>query len=322
MEALGKTLEQIGTEAFKKMQKNKERSKGFSGEEFVTKLHTIMEEEPEKETEVSKTASVEERAEMKDVEKDFSEEGKLPMELSYANFDVETEVARDEKEFQELLEGERRIDLENFEREQREKNEPPPEEPIEIGNPELLAEQTSESLGSNENAIEEDVNVIRELCLREIDSPHLVEIKNRFSKWYQEQWFKKNKSRKGIDEGDVNNAIEELIRENLEERWGEKPNDLRDVFFDHENEVCFAEEISKSFFWQRQQNRGKSSEAVTEKILEDEFPKMRKEVPKEETFNKYGKAARQIEIAAFNEYGAIEEINESEMPQGYKLLRG
>ena len=106
LEALGKTLEQIGTEAFKKMHKNKERRKGLSGEEFVKKLHTIMEEEPEKETEVSKTASLEERAEMKDVEKDFPEEGKLPMELSYANFDVENEVARDEKEFQELVEAE------------------------------------------------------------------------------------------------------------------------------------------------------------------------------------------------------------------------
>ena len=49
---------------------------------------------------------------------------------------------------------------------------------------------------------------------------------------------------------------------------------------------------------------------------------MRKEIPKEETFNKYGRAARRIEIAAFNEYGAIEEINESEMEKGHKLLRG
>ena len=94
------------------------------------------------------------------------------------------------------------------------------------------------------------------------------------------------------------------------------------MFFDRENEVYFGEEISNSFFWQKQQNKGRQSEAVTEKILEEEFPKMRKEIPKEETFNKYGRAARQIEIAAFNEYGAIEEINESEMAQGHKLLRG
>ena len=218
--ALGKTLEQIGTEAFKKMQKRQEKGKGLSGEEFVAKLHTIMEEEPEKETEVSKTASVEERAEMKEVEKDFPDQGKLPMEISYSNRDNENESIRDEKEFRELVEGEKRIDLESFEKEQLEKNEPQAEEPIELGNPELLNEQTSESLGSIENATEEDVNAIQELCLRDDKSPHLEEIKVSFSKWYQSKWLENNKLRKGIDEGNVNNAIDELIREDLKKCWG------------------------------------------------------------------------------------------------------
>ena len=128
--------------------------------------------------------SLEERVEMKDVERDFSEDGKRPMEISYSNFDDDNGVVRDEKEFEELVKEENRINLENFEREQREKNEPKPEEPIDLGNPELLAEQTSEPLGSGENTIEEDVNVIRELRLRETDSPHFEELKEDFSKRY------------------------------------------------------------------------------------------------------------------------------------------
>ena len=37
---------------------------------------------------------------------------------------------------------------------------------------------------------------------------------------------------------------------------------------------------------------------ASEKILENEMPGMRKEIPKEETNNKYGDAARKIEIGA------------------------
>ena len=40
------------------------------------------------------------------------------------------------------------------------------------------------------------------------------------------------------------------------------------------------------------------SREASEKILENEMPGMRKEIPKEETNNKYGDAARKIEIEA------------------------
>ena len=38
-------------------------------------------------------------------------------------------------------------------------------------------------------------------------------------------------------------------------------------------------------------------------ILENEIPGMRKEIPKEETKNKYGDASRRIEIAAIEKHG-------------------
>ena len=58
--------------------------------------------------------------------------------------------------------------------------------------------------------------------LRDDKSPHLEEIKVSFSKWYQSKWLENNKLRKGIDEGNVNNAIDELIREGLKKRRKKK----------------------------------------------------------------------------------------------------
>ena len=99
------------------------------------------------------------------------------MELSYANFDTEESEMRGEDEFKELVEGEKRIDLGRFDRERQKKNEPQAEEPIETGNLELLAEQSSETLGSDEHATEEEVNVIQELRWSDTRSPHLEETK-------------------------------------------------------------------------------------------------------------------------------------------------
>ena len=52
------------------------------------------------------------------------------------------------------------------------------------------------------------------------------------------------------------------------------------------------------------------------KISENEMPGMRKEIPKEETFNKYGGAAREVEIEAIGKRGFLRRIHLSEIPDG------
>ena len=57
--------------------------------------------------------------------------------------------------------------------------------------------------------------------------------------------------------------------------------------------------------------------AKSEQILENEMPRMRKEIPKEETQkNKYGDAARKIEIEAIRKHGTSIRIPFSEIPEG------
>ena len=54
------------------------------------------------------------------------------------------------------------------------------------------------------------------------------------------------------------------------------------------------------------QGNGKySSSERTKKIIEQEMPGMRKAVPKEETSNFYGGAARRVEISALEGHGAF-----------------
>ena len=50
------------------------------------------------------------------------------------------------------------------------------------------------------------------------------------------------------------------------------------------------------------------SRAASELILENEMPGMRKEIPKEETYNKYGDAARKIEIGQLGNMALLSEF--------------
>ena len=54
----------------------------------------------------------------------------------------------------------------------------------------------------------------------------------------------------------------------------------------------------------------------SEIIAENETTGMRKEIQKEETYNKYGYAARKIEIGAIGEHGAFIRIPFSGIPDG------
>ena len=49
---------------------------------------------------------------------------------------------------------------------------------------------------------------------------------------------------------------------------------------------------------------------------------MRKEIPENETFNKYGNAARLIELAEFENRGAVEVISKENVPYGAKFVTG
>ena len=56
------------------------------------------------------------------------------------------------------------------------------------------------------------------------------------------------------------------------------------------------------------------SREASEKILENEMPGMRKEIPKEETYNKYGGAARKIEIEAIENTALLFEFHLAKFP--------
>ena len=60
----------------------------------------------------------------------------------------------------------------------------------------------------------------------------------------------------------------------------------------------------------------------SEEISENEMPGMRKEIPKEETRNKYGDAAREIEIDAIVKHGAFIRVPFSGIPEGDGSIGG
>ena len=49
---------------------------------------------------------------------------------------------------------------------------------------------------------------------------------------------------------------------------------------------------------------------------------MRKEIPKGETYNKYGDAARKVEIGAIGKHGAFKMPHFSEIPEAGSLIEG
>ena len=77
------------------------------------------------------------------------------------------------------------------------------------------------------------------------------------------------------------------------------------------NTVNFADEDgSKSFYWQSRKQgvfESQSKEATvrqTEKILEAEYPKMRKEIPESGTQNKYGNGARKLKLMSLKKWSS------------------
>ena len=48
----------------------------------------------------------------------------------------------------------------------------------------------------------------------------------------------------------------------------------------------------------------------------------KKEIPKEETYNKYGDAARRIEIASIEKHGTFAQIPFEQIPNGVSLIEG
>ena len=59
-----------------------------------------------------------------------------------------------------------------------------------------------------------------------------------------------------------------------------------------------------------------------EEILENETPSIRQEIPKEETYDKYGDASRKIEIWAIGEHGGFARIHFTVIPQAVSLIAG
>ena len=56
--------------------------------------------------------------------------------------------------------------------------------------------------------------------------------------------------------------------------------------------------------------------ATSEKISENEMHGIRKKIPKEETYNKYGDAARKVEIEAIGIHGTCAGVPFSGIPEG------
>ena len=61
---------------------------------------------------------------------------------------------------------------------------------------------------------------------------------------------------------------------------------------------------------------------ASELISGNEMRWARKEIPKEETYNKYGGAARKIEIEAIEKHGAFIRISPGQVPIGESLIEG
>ena len=63
------------------------------------------------------------------------------------------------------------------------------------------------------------------------------------------------------------------------------------------------------------------SRSESEEILENEMPGIRKEIQKEETYNKYGGDASKVEIDAIEKHGTFERMHFSAIPEG-SLIEG
>ena len=66
--------------------------------------------------------------------------------------------------------------------------------------------------------------------------------------------------------------------------------------------------------------KSKLASSKSEEILENEMPGMRKEMQKEETFSKYGYAARKVEIGDIEKHGTFRRVNFSGIPDGGSLV--
>ena len=97
---------------------------------------------------------------------------------------------------------------------------------------------------------------------------------------------------------------EESDEECLEYQMNRIKSETQYYISDQRREKClFVNDRNlSSRFWGNKQGLAKGD---TEKILENEFPGCRKEIPFIETENKYGDAARRIEVEAYMDYNAI-----------------
>ena len=75
----------------------------------------------------------------------------------------------------------------------------------------------------------------------------------------------------------------------------------------------------KSSYWQARESWTGDD---TSRIIENGFPGMRKEIPEAETFNKYGDAARAIELQEFRSREAVKPVHISQVPRGAKFVTG
>ena len=57
-------------------------------------------------------------------------------------------------------------------------------------------------------------------------------------------------------------------------------------------------------------------------ISESEIPGMRKEIPKAETYDKYGGAGGEVEVGAIEKHGTFRRIPFSGIPKGGSLIEG
>ena len=104
-------------------------------------------------------------------------------------------------------------------------------------------------------------------------------------------------------------------RQKIEKEWGEMEE------IDHSLNVNQTDQLEALRF-KLNTRKQKLPRERSEQILENEMPGMRKEIPKEETQNKYGHAARKIEIVAVGKHGTFIRVSFVEIPDGASLIEG
>ena len=96
------------------------------------------------------------------------------------------------------------------------------------------------------------------------------------------------------------------IRQEVEKEWGE---------WDNVVDVKSADEVDPLIGLRfKFGNKKNLPMEASELILENEMPGMGKEIPKEETYNKYGDAARKIEIEAIEKHGTFIRVPFDQIP--------